>query len=75
MAKRAVPEPQRASHGRTGVSARVGMHRLGHSSNCLWCAQIQHDFNRNKYFDTKEALEYGVIDRIIKPPRTRVLGV
>ena len=38
-------------------------------------AQIQHDFNRNKYFDTKEALEYGVIDRIIKPPRTRVLGV
>lgn len=54
---------------------RAGMHRVGHSSTCPWCAQIQHDFNRNKYFDTKEALEYGVIDRIIKPPRTRVLGV
>ncbi len=38
-------------------------------------AQIQHDFNRNKYFDTSEALEYGIIDRVIKPPRTRVLGV
>ena len=50
-------------------------HRDGQSSKCPWCAQIQHDFNRNKYFDTQEALEYGVIDRIIKPPRTRVLGV
>ena len=23
------------------------------------CLQIQFDFNRNKYFDTKEAMEYG----------------
>ncbi len=38
-------------------------------------AQIQHDFNRNKYFDTSEALEYGIIDRVIRPPRTQVLGV
>ena len=26
------------------------------------CLQIQFDFNRNKYFDTKEAMEYGIID-------------
>ena len=38
-------------------------------------AQIQHDFNRNKYFNPQEALEYGLVDRVIKPPRTQALGV
>ena len=37
--------------------------------------QVQHDFNRNFYFDANEALEYGIIDRIIKPPRSQSLGV
>jgi ATP-dependent Clp protease, protease subunit len=38
-------------------------------------AKVQHDFNRNKYFDTHEALEYGIIDTIIRPPRSQSLGV
>eukprot|EP00891_Asterochloris_glomerata_P001671 jgi/Astpho2/1671/Aster-04104 len=37
--------------------------------------KVQHDFNRNFYFDANEALEYGIIDRIIKPPRSQSLGV
>ena len=37
--------------------------------------QIQFDFNRNKYFDTKEALEYGIIDQVVRPLRTQTLGV
>ena len=36
--------------------------------------QIQFDFNRNKYFSAEAALEYGVIDRIIKPPRQRIVA-
>lgn len=39
------------------------------------CTQIQFDFNRNKYFDTKEALEYGIIDQVVRPLRTQTLGV
>jgi ATP-dependent protease ClpP protease subunit len=38
-------------------------------------SQIQQDFNRNKYFNPQEALEYGLVDRVIKPPRTQALGV
>ena len=41
----------------------------------LLLLQVQHDFNRNFYFDANEALEYGIIDRIIKPPRSQSLGV
>ena len=37
--------------------------------------QVQFDFNRNKYFDTDEALEYGIIDQVVKPLRTQTLGV
>lgn len=41
----------------------------------LWCAaQIQYDFNRNKYFDAKGALEYGLIDRVLDPPRVQQLS-
>ena len=36
-------------------------------------AQIQYDFNRNKYFDAKAALEYGLIDRVLDPPRVQQL--
>ena len=39
------------------------------------CMQIRFDFNRNKYFDTKEALEYGIIDQVVRPLRTQTLGV
>ena len=39
------------------------------------CLQIQFDFNRNKYFDTKEAMEYGIIDQVVRPLRTQTLGV
>ena len=39
------------------------------------CMQVQHDFNRNYYFNTQEAKEYGIIDNIIKPPRSAMLGV
>lgn len=37
--------------------------------------RVQHDFNRNYYFNTQEAKEYGIIDNIIKPPRSAMLGV
>lgn len=37
--------------------------------------KIQFDFNRNKYFDTKEAVEYGIIDQVVRPLRTQTLGV
>ena len=35
----------------------------------LSMAQVQYDFNRNKYFDTQEALKYGIIDQVVKPPK------
>ncbi|CAL5226195.1 g9031 [Coccomyxa viridis] len=37
--------------------------------------KVQFDFNRNKYFDTKEALEYGIIDQVVRPLRTQALGI
>jgi len=50
---------------------------LGGAAGAAGCVhvQIQHDFNRNKYFNPQEALEYGLVDRVIKPPRTQALGV
>lgn len=36
---------------------------------------VARDFSRNKYFDTKEAQEYGLIDQIVRPARSAVLGV
>lgn len=36
---------------------------------------VAKDFSRNKYFDAKEALEYGVVDQIVKPSRGAMLGV
>ena len=32
--------------------------------------RIQHDFNRNCYFSAEEAVRYGIIDKILPPPRT-----
>jgi len=32
--------------------------------------RVQHDFNRNCYFDVEEALAYGIIDKVLPPPRT-----
>jgi ATP-dependent Clp protease protease subunit len=32
--------------------------------------RIQHDFNRNCYFDVDEAIQYGLIDKVLPPPRT-----
>lgn len=32
------------------------------------------DFGRNKYFNAEEALEYGIVDRIIKPSRSKILN-
>lgn len=37
--------------------------------------RVAKDFSRNMYFDAKEALEYGVIDNIVKPRRSAMLGV
>lgn len=37
--------------------------------------RVHHDFNRNKYFSAQEALDYGLIDRILKPPRSQALGL
>ena len=34
--------------------------------------QVQYDFNRNKYFDAESAREYGVIDKVLKPPRKKL---
>ncbi len=36
--------------------------------------QLQKELNRNKYLDPKGALEYGVIDQIVKPKRKEILG-
>ena len=41
----------------------------------LLCPQVQHDFNRNKFFDAQEAKDYGIVDQIIRPPRSQSLGV
>eukprot|EP00193_Tetraselmis_chui_P002850 CAMPEP_0177769586 /NCGR_PEP_ID=MMETSP0491_2-20121128/10410_1 /TAXON_ID=63592 /ORGANISM="Tetraselmis chuii, Strain PLY429" /LENGTH=270 /DNA_ID=CAMNT_0019286623 /DNA_START=128 /DNA_END=940 /DNA_ORIENTATION=+ len=35
--------------------------------------RIARDFNRNCWFNTKEAQEYGLIDTVIRPARTSVL--
>lgn len=32
------------------------------------------DFGRNKYFNAQEALEYGIVDKIIKPSRSKILN-
>ncbi|KAG7671584.1 putative ATP-dependent Clp protease proteolytic subunit-related protein 2, chloroplastic [Nannochloris sp. 'desiccata'] len=37
--------------------------------------RVARDFSRNMYFDAKEALEYGVVDNIVKPSRAAALGV
>jgi len=37
--------------------------------------KVAKDFSRNKYFDAKDAQEYGVIDSIVKPRRSALLGV
>ncbi len=53
----------------------------GHCQEIYWIkrlvsyVQVQFDFNRNKYFDTKEALEYGIIDQVVRPLRTQALGI
>lgn len=31
--------------------------------------KVAYDFSRNKYFDAQEALEYGIVDNIVKPAR------
>lgn len=41
----------------------------------LLSVQVQHDFNRNKFFDAQEAKDYGIVDQIIRPPRSQSLGV
>lgn len=38
-------------------------------------AQVQFDFNRNKYFDAHSAKEYGIIDNVLRPPRLQELGM
>jgi ATP-dependent protease ClpP protease subunit len=35
--------------------------------------QIARDFNRNYWFNTQEAKDYGLIDTIVRPARTAVL--
>lgn len=35
--------------------------------------KVAYDFSRNKYFDAKEALDYGVIDNIVKPARAQAV--
>lgn len=37
--------------------------------------KIAKDFSRNKYFDTSEAQEYGLIDQVVRPRRSAMLGV
>ena len=37
--------------------------------------QVARDFSRNKYFDTAEAQEYGLIDQVVRPRRSAMLGV
>ena len=52
------------------------VHVLQPSTDCLcWVPQIQKDFNRNKYFNPQEALDYGLIDNVLRPPRSQSLGV
>ncbi|PSC70166.1 cullin 3 [Micractinium conductrix] len=37
--------------------------------------KVAQDFSRNKYFDTNEAQEYGLIDEVVRPRRSAMLGV
>ena len=37
--------------------------------------EIAQDFSRNKYFDAKEAADYGLIDTIVRPRRSAALGI
>lgn len=40
--------------------------------NCLnGYVQINKDLSRMKRFNAQEALEYGLIDRIVRPPRIK----
>lgn len=35
------------------------------------CVQINKDLSRVKRFNAQEALEYGLIDRVVRPPRIK----
>ena len=35
--------------------------------------QVFKDFSRDYYFSAEEALEYGLVDVILPPPRTKIL--
>ena len=37
----------------------------------MWVMQINKDLSRMKRFNAQEALEYGLIDKIIRPPRIK----
>jgi len=35
------------------------------------CLQIKFDLSRMKRFNSQEAVEYGLVDRIVRPPRIK----
>lgn len=39
--------------------------------SCIGMAQVHKDLSRMKRFNAQEALEYGLIDRIIRPSRAK----
>lgn len=47
---------------------------VSHSSQTFTPLQIHEDLSRVKRFDAEGALEYGIIDRIIRPSRIKKEG-
>ena len=37
----------------------------------MWLMQINKDLSRMKRFNAQEALEYGLFDRVLRPPRIK----
>nr|CAB3466897.1 unnamed protein product [Digitaria exilis] len=53
---------------------KLAEHTVSHSSQTFTPLQIHEDLSRVKRFDAEGALEYGIIDRIIRPSRIKKEG-
>lgn len=37
--------------------------------------KVFQDFSRNRYFSAQDAVDYGLVDKILPPPRTKILDM
>lgn len=37
--------------------------------------KVFQDFSRNRYFSAQDAVDYGLVDKILPPPRSKILDM